>query len=477
MPATVAAPVAAVASPARWIWFGVAIAAGLGVAALPAPPQLSAIAQRVLGILVFSAIMWAAQVLNNGITSVVMMGLLIVSGVKPPLALSGFSGGPWWVLVVVLFYGCALKKTGLAERLAYYILTLFPATYPGILNAFTLMGFVLALGIPSMTVRTAIMAPIAWAMVQSLGIPNRSRGSALIMLTTIEMAVLPGLALLTGSLDGPVVIAAFELKHLPLTWSGYFQALALPTVLLCVLILIANQLVLRPEALLDASGDFARERLRTLGSFRRSELITGIVIAVSILLWATDRYHHLPSFVIGMFALGVFGVAGIVRDEDIGTGVSWTLLLFLGGIFGLANVVQEYKVADWMAGLLVPVAQHLLFSAVVFLVVVALVMFVLRFLDPSAFIAIPVVFLSMTDLTSRAGIQPLALMAPLLLASAPFWLSYQNFWLAMGEAITSNQAFGARERVRLSSVYAVLALVTIVLSVGYWRVIGLIGPG
>ena len=457
-----------------FIWLGVAAAAGLSVVLLPAPPQLSTVAQRVLGILVFTAIMWAAQVLNNGVTSVLMMGLLMVAGVRPPLALSGFSGGAYWVLVVVLFYGCAMKKTGLAQRVSYYILSLFPASYPGILSAFFLIGFVLALGIPSMTVRTAIMVPIAWAMIQSLGLPARSRGSALILLTTVEMAVVPGLAFLTGSLNGPVVVAAFDAKHLTFTWGAYAQVLTLPTLLLCGLILWANQIFLRPEAPLTQSGNFAKEHLKALGSFRGQELITAAVVIVSIALWATDRYHHIPSFVVGIFALGIFALSGIIKDEDISTGVSWTLMLFLGGIFGLANVIQEYKVANWLAGFFVPIAQHLIFSSVVVLVAAALLMLAFRFLDPSAFIAIPVIFLSISDVTSKAGIPPLVLMAALLLTSAPFWLSYQNFWLAMGEAVTANQAFTARERVRLATVYGVLALATVAISIPYWKLIGLL---
>ena len=71
------------------------------------------------------------------------------------------------------------------------------------LSAFFLIGLILSPLIPSMTVRTAIMAPIAWSLVQTLGLKARSRGSALIMITVIEMAVVPGLAFKLGSLNGP----------------------------------------------------------------------------------------------------------------------------------------------------------------------------------------------------------------------------------------------------------------------------------
>jgi anion transporter len=456
----------------KWIWLALAAAIGVFIAALPGTPGLSRPAHLVLAITAFSATLWAFQVINNGVASVLMMGLLILAGVKPPLALSGFGSPAFWVLVTVLFYGFAMKKTGLAERLSYYILSLFPGTYTGVLTAFFVIGFVLALGIPSMTVRTAIMTPIAWALVQSLGLPHRSRGSALIILTTVEMAVIPGLAFLYGSLDGPVVAAAFEVKHLPLTWLGYAQVMTFPTLLLCGLILVGNQMLLRPEAPLNASPGFARERLRALGPFQQPELITGIVVAISIVFWATDRYHHLPSFFMGMIAMAVFALTGILKDEDIGTGVSWSLLLYLGGVFGLANVIQDYKVTDWFAGFFVPVARQLTSSMVLLAFVLALAMYLLRFLDPSSFIAISVLFLSIVEVTSAAGIPPLVVMAPILLASVPFWMSYQNFWVAMGEGLTANQGFSAGARVRLANAYAILMLIAAVVAVGYWKLIG-----
>lgn len=474
MSVAVSSPPSVKISTAKWVWLMVAIAIGAGIALLPTPHGLSRPAQILLAITAFTVVLWAAQVMNSGVASVLMMALLILIGVPVPRVFSGFAGGAFWTLLTVLFYGFAMKKTGLAERLSYYILSLFPSTYSGILTAFFVIGFVLALGIPSMTVRTAIMAPVAWALVQSLGIPNRSRGSALIILTTVEMAVVPGIAFLYGSLTGPVVVAAFEAKKLPITWLGYAQVLTFPTLLLCALILIGNQIILRPEAPLKASPSFARDRLHALGSFKRPELITGLVVLFSIVFWATDRYHHLPAFLVGMIAMAVFYLGGILRDEDIGTGVSWTLLLFIGGIFSLANIVQDYKVTDWLAGYFVPVVKQIEFSVVLLAIVMALAMYVLRFLDPSSFIAVSVLFLSVVGVTMAAGIPPLVLMAPIILASAPFWVSYQNFWLAMGEGLTGNQAFTAADRVRLANAYAVLTLVALAVGVGYWKLIGVL---
>ncbi|HKF58219.1 MAG TPA: SLC13 family permease [Blastocatellia bacterium] len=470
----VAAPVADSSTRSKWFWLGLAAAAGVAIAALPTPSGLTRPAQLVLAITAFTVLLWMFRVMNNGVASVLMMALMIPAGIRPQLAFSGFASPQFWLLLTVLFYGFAMQRTGLAQRLSYYILSLFPSTYSGILGAFFVIGLVLALGIPSMTVRTAIMAPLAWALVQSLGIAPRSRSAAVIMLTAVEMAVVPGCAFLYGSLYGPVVESVFQTKNLDLSWMAYAKVMTVPTLVLCGLLIAVNQIVLKPESTLNSSPRFAREGLKGLGPIKRAEILTGGVVALSIVYWATDRIHHLPSFFIGMLALVVFTLAGIVRDEDIATGVSWTLLLFLGGILSLGNIIQEYKLTDWLATLFVPAVQRLTFSTVAVVLVMALGMFAFRFLDPSGFIAIAVLFLPVSDITGAAGIPPLVLVAPLVMAGVPFWVSYQNIWVVMCEGITANQAFSGRQRLRLANAYAAICLVTLALAVGFWKLIGVL---
>jgi hypothetical protein len=237
------------------------------------------------------------------------------------------------------------------------------------------------------------------------------------------------------------------------------------------MILVLNQLLLKPEEPLKASREFARTRLKALGSVQRPELITALVIGVSIVLWVATK---LPSFMVGMFGMTAFALAGILRDPDIAGGISWTLMLFLGGIFGLQNVIPEFKITDWMAGLMVPHVLALVATPILLLIVISLVMLALRFLDPTAFIALPLVFLPLEAPLSKAGFPPLILTAPLLLCSAPFWLPYTNFWIAMTEGITEKQGFNRGELFRLATIYAFSAIVAGVVGYFYWRVLGIL---
>jgi hypothetical protein len=146
-------------------------------------------------------------------------------------------------------------------------------------------------------------------------------------------------------------------------------------------------------------------------------------------------------------------------------------MLFLGGIFGLQTVIPDNKITDWMAGLFLPHVQSLVAAPILLLVLLALVMLALRWLDPSAFIAMPLVFLPLADPLAKAGIPPMILTAPLLLCSAPFWMPYMNFWMAMGDGITARQAWDRGQLALIATVYALAAILTTVVSVFYWRLI------
>ncbi len=450
---------------------GVAIAAGIRL--LPTPQGLTPVGHSILAILALTVVFWVFEVLGNAVTSILMLGLFIVAGVRPDVALNAFSGLPFWILVVVLFYGYAMQSTGLARRLSFLFLTWFPCTYVGILGAFFAIGLVLSLGVPSMTVRTAILTPIAWALVQALGIEPKSKGCSLIMISTYEMAVIPGCATLLGSLWGPVMIGLFHQQGLALEWVPWAKAMFLPTIIWCVLLLVGNWLVLRPEQELTHGKEFARTELAKLGPMSLHEKIVTATVLLSIVFWATGAIHHMPTYIIGMFAMAVFAGSGILKERNFGVAVSWQLLLFLGAVFGLPEVIQHYKVSDWLAGYIIPMLKQV--SGSVFLLAMALfvAMLLLRFADPTGFMIMTLLFIPVAAFMKGSPVSPIVLIAALLLAGHPFWALYENFWLALLHGMTNNESHTESARFKLANVYALVSIVALAIAVGYWRVIGL----
>lgn len=443
-----------------------AIALGPDIATLDRPGQSG------LAIIALAVVFWAFDVLNAGITAVLVLALLIISGVPSSVALSGYATGAFWILVSVLFFGTAMEKTGLARRISYRILLAFRPTYGGVLFAFMVIGFVLTFGIPSMTVRTAVMVPIAVALVRAVQLPLPSPGAAVIVLSAFEMAVLPGCALLTGALWGPFVAGLFTSAGFAVTWLEWARVLALPTVLWCGALLVANVLVLRPPAAAIMDKAVIRDEVRRLGPMGRVELVTAAIVALSVAAWATQPWHRVPAEAVGMVALAALFAAGVLQPPDIGTGIPWALAIFVGGMLSLTTVMTTYKINAWVGGYILPTVQPFFDSPFALVGVLALTVAAMRFIDPLGFITLAATILPLAAVAASRGVPPLVLAGIILLPLHVFWFNYQNMWLVMTEGISKKAAYTDADRFKLATAFFVVTLLMLGVSVVYWRLIG-----
>lgn len=450
------------------------LAAAGAIWALPGVAGISQQGQQALAILVLGVIFWAAEVLNSGVTALIVLALLLSVGVPANVALGGFSSSAWWILVSVLFIGTAMDRTGLARRAAYAILAVFRPTYGGILASFLVIGFVLMVGVPSMTVRTAIMVPIAWALVRALPLERPGRGAALITLTAFEMAVLPGVALLTGSLWGPFVAGLFASSGIELTWLGYARVMAVPTIAWSVLVVGANLLVLSPGRAELPHREILRAEMAKLGPMRRAEFITAAIVGLSILAWASQPWHLVPAEAIGMMALAALIVTRVLAPGDLGTGIPWPLLIFIGGILGATQTITAYEINDWFAAFIVPGLQPFMFHPLVFVLALGTVIAAVRIVEPSGFITIAAFFLALAGAATPLGASPLALAFAVLLPVHVFWFNHQNIWIVMTDGITGGEAYTPRDRFRFAALFFGATLAALALAVVYWRLLGVI---
>jgi di/tricarboxylate transporter len=461
-----------------WNTQSLGAAAGVVVAAviklLPSIGPLDATGQSALAIVALAVVWWATDVLNAGITALLALGLLMIAGVPSSVALSGYATGAFWILVPVLFFGTAMEKTGLARRISYRILLLFPPTYAGILSAFMLIGFVLTLGIPSMTVRTAIMVPIAFALVQAVGLPLPSPGAALIVLGAFEMAVLPGCAVLTGSLWGPFIAGLFATAQLPLTWFGYARVMVLPTVVWCGLLIAANLVVMRPSGTTVMNREAARAEIAKLGRMGRPELFTAVNVSTAIAAWAAQPWLRVPPEAIGMVALAALFAARVLGPADIGTGIPWALALFIGGMLSVTTVMTAYRINAWLGSFIVPAVQPFVGNPFSLVLALSGAVAAVRFLDPLGFITIAAFFLPLAAFVSGAGVSPLVLLAIILLPVHVFWFNYQNIWVTMTEGISKKSAYTDADRMKLATVFFVVTIAALWLAVAYWRLMGVL---
>ena len=101
------------------------------IVALPTPSGLSWQGQRVLGVAALAIGLWCTEVLPTGVTSMLVLLLLVLSGGVPGFreALAGFAEPVTYFLMAVLTLGLAVLRSGLAERVARFFCSAAPVVH------------------------------------------------------------------------------------------------------------------------------------------------------------------------------------------------------------------------------------------------------------------------------------------------------------------------------------------------------------
>jgi solute carrier family 13 (sodium-dependent dicarboxylate transporter), member 2/3/5 len=87
--------------------------------------------------------------------------------VKFPVAFSGFANDTAWFLFGALLLGVIATRSGVARRIAYFIMLRVGITYPRILLGLIVTDFLLTFIVPSGIARVVIMASIALGLAEA----------------------------------------------------------------------------------------------------------------------------------------------------------------------------------------------------------------------------------------------------------------------------------------------------------------------
>ena len=102
-----------------WVAFGAILLA-------PTPEGLTPEGQRSLAVMALAVLLWATEALPIAVTGLMGMVLLVLLKAVPNVetGLYGFSQPVAYFLIGILTLGLAVRQSGLAERLAVYLIRL-----------------------------------------------------------------------------------------------------------------------------------------------------------------------------------------------------------------------------------------------------------------------------------------------------------------------------------------------------------------
>ena len=446
----------------------------------PFSPVLSKQGQYVLAALLVTVGLWIFKPcgIPFSVGGLFLAMVLLALGMSPAVVFSGFTQSAVWTLLPALLLGYTLQKTGLGRHLAMVIIRLFRPTYIMLVLAWVVIGIVLSVLTPSMTVRVAIMMPIAVSCCEMFGIQKGSKGNSLIQLSAFSMALLPGAGWLNGSLMGPIVQGMFdsvaELSGM-ITSSSWFSAAFVPLELAAALTVIVGVMVLLPkERTIGAPADSTGAG--ETGKWSRDELVCGLVLCLVFVLFLTNRWHKIPDAAVCLLAVVLFYLLRVLTPADIKDGINWDLVLFVGVSLGLGNVFSSTGISNWLAGKVVPLLAPIASNPWVFVYAVVIALFVWRFVDIAIFIPTMAILTPILPAVSEAyGISPLVWITIYTMVTSSFVLPYQNMWVLMSQGIAGERAWEGKHLTMYGCIYFLACLIALLAAVPLWMGKGMLG--
>jgi anion transporter len=482
---------AAQPSPKDTNWFAsnwgllAAVAVLIVILLLPTPAELPVAGHRMLAILAFAVIIWMTEAIDYAVSAIVIAALMaFLLGLSPSvanpkvlmgtsaaltLAFSGFANTALVLVAAALFLAAAMTVTGLDKRIALSILSRVGTETRHVVVGTILVGFVIALMVPSTTARVACLVPITLGIIAAFGVNKRGAFASMLMITTVQTASIWNVGIKTAAAQNMVAIGFIEKAfNKTITWLDWLIAAGPFAILMCISLYFVMTIMMPPEvAEVPGGHEGIRKSLAALGPTKVSEWK---LLATEGVLHKFDTSTTTITAVALMFLPGF----GILTWKEAQPRIPWGTVVLFGVGISLGTALLQTNAATWLANIVV--AQFGLKNATVLFILGVMSLFLvvihLGFASATALASamIPIV-IAVLKSVATPGINIIGMTMLLqfvvsfgfiLVVNAP-----QNM-VAYG-----TETFSARDFVRTGFVLTVIALALVMLlGATYWHWLG-----
>ena len=472
-----------------------AISALVIILLLPTPDGLSVAGHRMLAILAFAVIIWMTEAVDYAVSAIVIAVLMaFLLGLAPnvanpkvllgtsaalTVAFSGFANTALVLVASALFLAAAMSVTGLDRRIALSILSRVGTQTHHVVIGTILVGFVIALMVPSTTARVACLVPITLGIIAAFGVNKRGAFASMLMITTVQTASIWNVGIKTAAAQNMVAVGFIDkaFGH-TITWLEWLIAAGPFAVLMCIALYFVMTRMMPPEvAEVHGGREGIRKSLADLGPMKTTEIKLLVLSVTLVVLWATEgSLHKFDTSTTTITAVALMFLPGfnILTWKDAQSRIPWGTVILFGVGISLGTALLQTNAATWLANIVVAefglknaTAMFILGVMSLFLVVIHL-----GFASATALAAamIPIV-IAVLKSVATPGINLIGMTMLLqfvvsfgfiLVVNAP-----QNM-VAYG-----TETFSARDFVRTGLVLTIIALgLVMLLGVTYWRWLG-----
>ena len=342
-------------------WFFIAMALGALLLSLPLPAGLSREAEIVLIMSLVATILFITEpVPLPAVALLIILGQVLLLGIDSSVVAKTLMNDSVLFIMGSLMLAVAVVKQNLDKRIAWLIIRVTGTKTSRVCFGISMVSGILASFVGEHTV-AAMMLPVGITLITlTSDDPKKVRNLAAVILFSIAYGCsVAGIGTPSGGARNAIMIGYWkEFFYNPtdpethkflvdyVTWMAYAYPMFLIQLPFVTMILLFT---FRPEYS-DISRAVVRLRhqVEEQGPMRRTEWGTVLVFFMTLLGWI------LISDKVGMGTVALLGavtflVTGLVRWEDVNSGVNWGVILLYAAAISLGVEMKISGAAQWLA--------------------------------------------------------------------------------------------------------------------------------
>lgn len=335
--------------------------------------------------------------------------------------LSAFSNSASWLIAMAFIMAYGISKTGLGNRIAYWMIRRFGKRSIGIAYAITGLEIVLGALIPSNSARTG---GVVWPVTESISKdydslpndPSRKKIGAFLSFIAFHANVISTALFITGAAPNMVASQMAIQKGYTMSWISWFTAAIVPALIATIVIPLIIYKIFPPEIKETPDAkNWADEHLAEMGPVSKPEKIMSVVFLLAIILWVLSGIFKIPqldSTFVAFLAVGLLLITGVLTMQDAlkQTG-AWNILIWLSILVFIAGKLISFGFIDWFSKTIQTGLHGISWEIV--LAVLVILMFYTHYFFASGTAHMTALYLPFLSVAVATG-APLALSAMLL---------------------------------------------------------------
>lgn len=427
--------------------------------------------KQCLGLSLMIVVWWAGQVAQPGYVSGIYLALLCLLRVADPaVVFSGWTSSVLWLIPGAYLMAAAVQKSGLGERLSYFLIRRFVRGWISIIGMIFALTFALSLLIPHPWPRAFLIMSVMSVVIRAANLPQKD--AVAIGFSVFAAQVPISLIFLTGDASVNFLAASYAVE-LSSFW-GWFRVMGLPASLLSLLTLVIILTLFRPSVPVSIDMEQVRWAQRRLGKMSQTEVRVLLWVGLAVVLWMTNSLTGLDigwtTLLISM--LMSMPVVGEVLGSEDWEHVPVHVMVFMTAAIAIGRVGEETGMNQWLGSTLLPayLPGNIVFAGLL----IAALSVAIHMCMGSLIAVMGIVIPTFLAFAQRTGIPELVVIAVAYISLAGHYLlPFHHLSILVGEGEKGGM-YTQSETIKMSAPLLGALLITVMAALGWWELIGLI---